>query len=258
MKLIKVFVAFILTLCSTSAFCIYLSRADGGGVKIEGAIEPGDYEKFLKFIRQDFDNYIAFQNKVYLNSPGGDVVEAIRISNLLKTAYSSTLVANNGYCFSSCFLIWAGGAIRMLPNDGKLGIHRITLSRNEVSVLAAEKVVGPASKSVEEYLLSTGIPRNIVDKMNETSSADIFIMDNKWLIKEGYVYSIMFPPTFIDLAQKQCGPNVLVRASKNEITLGPDDVKNWLLCVNEFKKKNQGVDFKKILRMVNPDSPLAQ
>lgn len=244
----------LLLLCHR-AFGMSISQTAQGGVLIDGPIERGDYEKFLKFITSDLDNTLAYQNKVYLNSPGGDVVEAIRISNLLKTSYSATFVAENGNCYSSCFLIWAGGVIRSL-GDEKIGIHRITLTQDEISVLTAEKTLLPIAKAVEEYLLSVGIPRGIVDRMNETSSSDIFIFDTKWLLREGYAYSIMFAPTFIDLAQKKCGPNVLIKSAKEKNSIGADDLKNWMLCVNEFKKKAQGADFMKILKVINPNSPL--
>lgn len=181
------------------------------GILISGKIEAGDYIKLKNFLleQKNLENFTAL---VELNSPGGNVDEAIKISNLLKMGFAKVAVLKGDVCFSSCFLIYAGGVQRILL--GKLGVHRLSLAEDDITVKNNEKLVGQKSKKVESFLLSMGIPRKIIDKMNETSPADLFIIDQKYLNQEKLVYAMEYQPNFIDVVEKECRLDPVVAFEK--------------------------------------------
>ena len=136
---------------------------NGRQALIQGPIEPGDYRRFLAFMAdhvggdapsvQDPDVLWT----VELDSPGGDLSEAMRIGRFLRAALATTevtyryarrpdgvldyarggeLVCLEGQgrlsgceadlieaeCTGACLLIWLGGATRH-ANEGRLGTH---------------------------------------------------------------------------------------------------------------------------------------
>lgn len=220
-------------------------------ITISGKIEKGDYVRLLKFLKPDyskstpeevFKNRLAFQKTVVLDSSGGDVSEAMKIANLIEKSYANTEVPKGGRCYSSCFLIWAGGARHLL--GGEIGVHRITLAGNDTNIAKSEKVVVPASQSVESYLLRVGIPRRIVDKMNETSSSDLFKFDGQWLWHEDLLDAIQYRPSFIDVAQKRCGVDPTAEDVRALRTYDKTKSRSWIGCIEGVRYENMiGNDF---------------
>ena len=83
------------------------------------------------------------------------------------------------------------------------------------------------------------VPRKIVDRMNETSSSDMFKFDRAWLIRERLWDAIMWRPSFIDVAQKQCGVDPYSNLSQE---LDTDKARLWTDCVENFREQNQDID----------------
>ncbi len=61
---------------------------------------------------------------IALDSPGGDIYAAMEIGKTIReTSNHAVYIRENGVCYSSCVLIFAGGAQRFVYH-GSLGIHR--------------------------------------------------------------------------------------------------------------------------------------
>ncbi len=116
------------------------------GVLIQGSIQKGDYAKIIQFIRQP-DNYERFARAVFLDSTGGDLVEAIQISHLLDKSYASTFMVWGARCHSACFVLWMSGVSRHLSRGATLGVHRIdfTVSQNMPPTSNRASVIARAS-----------------------------------------------------------------------------------------------------------------
>jgi hypothetical protein len=222
-------------------------RPGGYGVSISGPIERGDYQRLTRFILGSAHRN-AFLSSIYLNSPGGDVQEAMKIANLLDKSFAMTFVDENSVCASACVLIWAGGATRSL--QGKLGVHRISLSSASVDVDRQDRVVHPASLSVESFLRRAGIPRRIIDKMNETSSSDVFMIDTRWLIEEDLIDAVSYRPAFIDIAARQCGPDPFAAAGRSGIRISREQGMKWGTCVDDIRSANQTLHLKEIVQAI--------
>lgn len=213
-----------------------------GGMEISGEIKTGDYARLLDFLRSSTKNQSHFLNNVVLDSPGGNVIEAMKIANLMEKNYAQVFVLDGARCFSSCFILWASASVRTIIKSGKLGVHRITLSQYGGNLSKAERSLAPVSQGVESYLLKVGIPRRIVDKMNETSSADLFVFDLPWLVNENLYDAMSYRPSLIDMAQKKCGRDPFAEAGRKGLRpdqLDRDSVMQWLQCVESVREENQ-------------------
>lgn len=201
------------------------------GVQMKGTIVKGDYKKLATFIRDS--HFGEFTERFFLDSNGGDVVEAMKIANLVNKMYGHTVVKTAGNCFSACAVIWAGGVVRTIGEEGRLGLHRISLVSDEPSVSKTEQKIRPVADSVESFLLRMGIPRRLLDKMNETSSTDLFLIDTRWLQNEELYLPMTYSPIFVDVAQKRCGTNPLIGFFKsNQKLLDPTKLEFWNICLN--------------------------
>lgn len=146
---------------------------DGIYFFLQGDIEKGDYESLVGEI-----NIVALLSydrrplKLYLNSMGGDLEEAMQIGRLVNVAGISTFADNSitstkdGKCLSACFFIFVAGKQRFLESESTLGIHRPYFDRKNFGSLTAEEAES-AYKSikldVKKYLLEMSLSQNIVD-----------------------------------------------------------------------------------------------
>jgi len=198
--------AMIWTLCFAGlAYAAEIKRTHDypGGLILEGAIEPGDYDKLLKLIDEDCPHFsYACASSIYLASPGGNVVEAMKIGRLVRTLRWTTRIPEvvspdlrsalatqlklkdpgaNFMCASACFFVYVAGFERDTPCDawasqeplferhrGILGIHRPFMSDAELETLSVNQAMASAIQVrsvVETYLKEMGVPSKYADMM---------------------------------------------------------------------------------------------
>jgi hypothetical protein len=155
----------------------YLGSAD---VIFEGKIETGDYDKLLRLIDEDCGEYNSCSNGIYLASPGGNLIEAIKIGRLVRKRSVETHVPSdlppqyrqkteailkdakaNYICASACFFIFVAGIDRekdIFPPI--LGIHRPYLSEVDLKKLSGNQVIASAGQARR-----LGIPAKYADLM---------------------------------------------------------------------------------------------
>lgn len=91
-------------------------------VDLSGKITQADVEQFRKlsaFLVSRFGVVTA-----NLNSPGGDVLAAIEIGNIVRDNWIWTVVDDNDECSSACVLVFAAGAERGAGDRSVVRIHR--------------------------------------------------------------------------------------------------------------------------------------
>jgi hypothetical protein len=218
------------------------------GVLIQGPIQKGDYARLIQFVRHP-DNYGRFARAVYLDSTGGDVAEAIKIANLLDKSYAATHVASGARCYSACFILWMSGVARHVSSGATLGVHRIHVKHGEDSVDPQSAYFTRIARSVENYMSGLGTPRAILDKMNATAPADLFVISPRWLAEQKLLAAMSYRMGFIDAAQASCGPEPLAVAMKSRAVLTDEDerqwigqLKRWINCADELRASNQRGD----------------
>jgi hypothetical protein len=158
---------------------------------LRGQIVGGDYENVVRLFR---DSHPVLR-KFSLISPGGSVEEAIRIGRLFRkyaiTArapfrffngsfeafgpHAATLLcagSSESVCASACVLIWFGAVDRW----GTVGLHRPhaddpafrAMTPSEASV-----AYGRMLDSVRKYLDEMEVPKQLIESMVATGSAEI-------------------------------------------------------------------------------------
>ena len=176
----------------------------------------------------------------------------MRIANLLDKSFATTMIERGAVCYSACSLLWFAGSNRGF--GGKLGVHRLSLSRNETSVRKTERAIGPATQNVVAFLLHLGVPQKIIEKMNETPPTDLFIIDHRWLIEQDLDNAVGYRPSFLDVVERQCGEDPFRTASKAGRMVDREHGINWLQCLGDSQEKNQILELKsEILPLIYAD-----
>lgn len=159
---------------SAAQFITVEDECRGRQLLIQGAIEPGDFRRLRRQLAdlvhgdlpsvQDPDKLWT----VLLDSPGGDLDEAMRMGRLLRQALATTEVSYRfarrpdgvydfarssesvclggegrlagcepdiieAECTGACLLLWLGGADR-IANEGRLGLHGLSGSGSAAAV----------------------------------------------------------------------------------------------------------------------------
>jgi hypothetical protein len=215
-------------LVASVAIAAEIRNDPSGGTVLEGTIQPGDFEKLRRFI-VDGDGAFEF----YLASPGGDLVEAMKIGSLLRALKVSTIVpdrldadavlqrkmalrhgikdfSTDYMCASACFFVFIAGIYRnsdhIFDADPILGIHRPYLSDNDLKQMRVDQAIAAATSTkavVGDYLRVMGVPTRYLDRMFSVSKDDIqWISDGDFEADfEGFI------PELRDWVDARCDKN---------------------------------------------------
>jgi hypothetical protein len=139
--------ALLLTAMPTPAAAAAIYR-NGNNIYLSGEIEAGDDKTFA---------HIAGDERllVHLSSPGGNLHEAMRIGELIRSKAYATVVPANAECRSACAFIWVAGATRELGESAKLRMHCSYLP-------PATTCNEPAKPGLLAYLEKMGAPRELI------------------------------------------------------------------------------------------------
>lgn len=148
------------------------------GIIIEGMIEDGDFKRFVQVAKLAGPEL----STVYLFSPGGKAIEAMKIGTLIRMLRYNTEVwpfdmSGERKCFfedvdpkyctceSACFLVFVGGVYRF-PN--MLGVHRVYLDHDTLRSVESSDAIGISKTirgQVSQYLVDMGTPSSVIEKM---------------------------------------------------------------------------------------------
>jgi hypothetical protein len=136
-------------------------------ISIFGPIEAGDEKKFAQLAIQTDSAHVL------LNSPGGIAVTGLEIGKLIKFKQFSTVAL--GDCTSACAIIWAGGNIRIIEKDARVGFH--AAYRTDKNGQTSDH--GGMNAMVGAYLNSVGFNDNGIYWASTAPANDV-----NWLTKE--------------------------------------------------------------------------
>jgi hypothetical protein len=92
----------------------------GGVLEAIGSIDQGAAQRFAEEVEQRGE----YVQRIALNSPGGSLEDAMAMAKLVRERGFTTEVADGALCASSCPLVLAGGATRMVGEKGAVGLHQ--------------------------------------------------------------------------------------------------------------------------------------
>jgi hypothetical protein len=229
------------------------------GILIQGQIQPGDYAKIVRFVRHP-DNYERFARAVFLDSGGGDLVETIKIANLLEKSYAATHVLPGARCYSACFILWMGGVSRNIANGATLGVHQIHVKVDGDAMDPASERFASIARRVETYLAGMGTPRTILDRMNATAPADMFVISQRWLAEQQLLAPLSYRMGFASEAQAHCGPEPYAAAVRDRTPVDEENarrwtsqLRRWIGCADEIRARIQQTDSVRIAALMATD-----
>lgn len=219
----------------------------GTSITMTGEITPGDAERLASiFVAiKPIANYYPYPNSLYLNSHGGDVAEAIRIAELVKTLGISvaTVPDGKGACVSSCFLIYAAALERVASgidtlraegtkgNLGPLGVHRPYL-RTPAEGPAGAKQQEQVMADMRAYLVKASVGHALIDKMMSHASNDIY-----WLNAEDLRALGSFSPGVEEQLISRCGYNARRESNLSARNYIRSSQSGTVACVRDYMLK---------------------
>ena len=134
---------------------------NGSIVVLRGSIIQGDAERLVAFFRgmPKSDRIVA----LFLDSPGGNVVEAEKLANGIAAAKLSVAVAENSKCASACFLLFAASPRKYAGTNALIGVH--SASENGQETLASMGMTTAMARDAAAF----GIPSSIIGKMVQST-----------------------------------------------------------------------------------------
>ncbi|WP_019603058.1 hypothetical protein [Teredinibacter turnerae] len=125
MKSLMFFLASVLSLSANSADIQVLPSSEESGfppsrIIIEGQFVEGDFEKLLSKIFELPSAELPIRWLALNDSAGGDLMEAMKIGELIKELYLQTFVV--GDCNSACAFVAMSSQFRVVI--GSIGLHR--------------------------------------------------------------------------------------------------------------------------------------
>lgn len=207
--------AFNISNVSAANVSLIAINPNAANIYFEGKIVRGDYKKVSNTISRFKGVIVAME----LDSLGGDVEEAIKISKLIENLRISTIVVKNKVCGSACFFIFIGGSNRMAAGIedksnsnipvGFVGIHRPFLADTSSAkyISKQENVM----RKVRDYLDNNLIPRKISDAMISRPSNDVY-----WLTYQDLYDLGEYPPAVEEHLISTCNYDRNAYLNKNK------------------------------------------
>lgn len=184
-------------------------QVSGHVFDFKGPIVKGDAARLAAFISRHAGTIEALN----LDSPGGDVSEAVLMGEIIRAARLDAYVQPGRRCASACFFLWINGADRLawgisdrtLPSGkpwlGNVGLHRPYLAEIQNTSTSVDEQ-GKVMRFVGEYLHRKMVPRRLIDLMMSRSSKEIY-----WLTDEDIAELGKSPPDLDELYIAKCRGN---------------------------------------------------
>jgi hypothetical protein len=144
-----------------------------GTVLLNGTIATGDAKRFEEWLA----SRAKPPSRIALNSPGGDVADALEIGRLIRGKGLETRLDRNAICLSACPYVLAGGLERVVSMGAFVGVHQHYFGENTylpAFLLVSDIQVGQGEVMV--FLQEMGIDPMMMAKALVTPPDDIYLL----------------------------------------------------------------------------------
>lgn len=190
-------------------------------LRISGPIKVGDAAKLRQLIYSERN---SMRHRIYLllDSPGGNLSEAIAMAKLIRFIGFNTIVDEHSSCTSACFVLYAAGYLRMgqqplIRSSAEvtmIGVHRALLPVAEMRALSfeeAREVVKEAGELSTKALFDLDVPGDIIRLVQGTPAAGM-----RYLTVE-QLNTFFDSPWLIDLAHAKCGLPIPAASASQQV-----------------------------------------
>ncbi len=161
------------TMPSRLAFTEVVEGLPKGTVLLHGTIADGDAARFADWLQQRPDLPVS----IALNSPGGDVGDALAIGRLIRDRNLPVVIASGAVCLSACPYILAGGQERAVSRAAFVGVHQHYFGENTyLPAFLLMSNIQSGQGEVMVFLGEMGIDPMMMAKALVTPPEDIYIL----------------------------------------------------------------------------------
>jgi hypothetical protein len=154
--------------------------ADGQTLEFSGGITFGVTRELERFL-----NAMAGVRTVRLNSTGGRILEAQKMSDLIRSRNLTTFVAAD--CLSACTIVFLGGKERLMLPAARLGFHQPAFR----GMTAADRRAAIAAE--QERLQRFGLSSAFAARATSASPSGMWYPDQDELVRERVVTHVISP-----------------------------------------------------------------
>jgi hypothetical protein len=251
--------------CSSLLSCFaysadfYISSPNGPDsvpkrLNLVGEIRVGDVSRLHDLIKENPWDLMVTYN-VSLDSPGGNVEEAIKLAEEMQNLFLLGVVESNSKCLSACFFIYVAMPRRYV-DGGQIGIHRPYFDRKQYAKLNQNQARDKSNElylKVNNYLSKNQVPIRLIDLMMRKSSDDLYFLTTTDLEELGD-----YAPYAQEMLLAKCGkeqnPSLIKKEQFKEyfncnVTLGGDERANFIRSIARgtpaWKRLQQQLEGKK-------------
>jgi hypothetical protein len=122
--------------------------------------------------------------EIVLHSPGGSVTDAMQMARAIREHGLGTRVLADGYCASSCPLVFAGGTERIADATSWIGVHQVFALTTAFGSLGdgmdqAQRV----SAETQDVLFDFGVDPRVWTRAMATPKEDIYLFTPEELLE---------------------------------------------------------------------------
>jgi len=136
-------------------------------ILVTGDIVPGDAETFTTIVKQSNSAGKLVVN-IRLNSPGGNLLEGVKLADAVRFGKIATNVGKNATCASACFLIFAAGPTKYASYGAQIGVHGASDQSGSETVSSDAATISMAKVAKE-----LGVPATIIGRMVVTPPSEM-------------------------------------------------------------------------------------
>ena len=206
----------------------YSASPNATWIAAEGKITKNTPEVFKRFLDE---NLVFRENRIELNSPGGDLYAGMELGRMIRarrlnTTIGRTLTLDNpefgvdikrfpfSTCASACAYAFMGGVRRWLDATNRIGLHRFGVQDFEFTADEAQIV----SSDIAAYLEEMGVDQNVLRMASRYDfSTELFYVPDDLAKETG----IVFDPSEnifdldVELFEDHIVANASVKSSNN-------------------------------------------
>jgi len=152
-------------------------------ILISGQISAADLKNVQALMPQLQAAEPSIGNLVFLNSPGGNVIAAMKIGSFLRAMKAHTAVDSGDGCSSACIFVLAGGVERSAFTGSRLGLHRPSFDSALFAKLTsqdADMLYTDLTIRCREYFRDMGIDDKLFSDMLRVPSQKILVVDTDY------------------------------------------------------------------------------
>lgn len=132
-----------------------------------GEIVEGDAERLRSAIKAANDTGKLLES-IRLNSIGGNLLEGVKLAEIVRFAKMTTNVSSSAVCASACFLLFAAGERKFANYTAQIGVHGAADQSGAETIQSNAATVSMAKVAKE-----LGVPDSIIGRMVVTPPGDM-------------------------------------------------------------------------------------